>query len=145
MINTDILDDIKESCNIAYGMLKKCDYLESNFRRLLARILRAKGLVVHEEVVLPYTFPAFTNEQLEPIPFGHGFVDIVIQTATGSILLELKITDKDCKRQLDKYLRHWRYTPLLYGCTVNFTKSKCIVNEHKRNEETPIIFEGHGC
>ena len=55
-------------------MLSGVDYLESNFRTVLARLLRSQKLEVFEEVVIPYVNA--TNQ----IPFGHGFVDIVILT-----------------------------------------------------------------
>ena len=93
-------------------MLKGVDYLEANFRTLLARLLRSQKLDVYEEVVIPYI--------VNQIPFGHGFADVVILTTDGAILLELKTTKKDCTRQLQKYLRNWRYTPVLGGATINF-------------------------
>ena len=65
--------------------LASADYLESNFRVTLARELR-KSFEVYEEVVVPYT--------LDVIPIGQGYVDIVVITSDGAILLELKITKK---------------------------------------------------
>lgn len=51
------------------------DYLENNFRILLARELR-RMYEVYEEVVIPYNFAG-------SIPFGHGFADIVLMTPGG--------------------------------------------------------------
>ncbi len=93
-------------------MLSGVDYLECNFRTSLARLLRSQKLDIYEEIVIPYV----TNQ----IPFGHGFADIVVQTPDGAILLELKTTKKDCTRQLQKYIRNWKYTPVLGGATINF-------------------------
>ena len=106
-------------------MLRGVDYLEANFRTLLARLLRSQKLDVYEEVVI-----AFVNATNQ-IPFGHGFVDIVVQTPDGAILLELKTTKKDCTRQLQKYIRNWKYTPVLGGATINFV-----------NDEAKIAFVG---
>lgn len=104
-------------------MLSGVDYLEANFRTLLARLLRSQKLEVFEEIVIPYV--------IDQIPFGHGFVDIVVQTPDGAILLELKTTKKDCTRQLQKYLKNWRYTPVVGGATINFV-----------NDEAKIAFVG---
>ena len=104
-------------------MLIGVDYLEANFRTLLARLLRSQKLEVFEEVVIPYV----TNQ----IPFGHGFADIAIITQDGAILLELKTTKKDCTRQLQKYIRNWKYTPVVGGATINFV-----------NDEAKIAFVG---
>jgi hypothetical protein len=101
----------KSAQNVA-EMLSGVDYLESNFRTSLARLLRSQKLEVCEEIVVPYV--------IDKIPFGHGFVDIVILTPDGAILLELKTTKKDCTRQLQKYLKNWRYTPVVGGATINF-------------------------
>lgn len=103
----------KSAQNVA-EMLSGVDYLESNFRTVLARLLRSQKLDTYEEVVIAYVNA--TNQ----IPFGYGFVDIVILTPDGAILLELKTTKKDCTRQLQKYIRNWRYTPVLGGATINF-------------------------
>jgi len=102
-------------------MLSGVDYLESNFRTVLARLLRSQKLEVFEEVVIPYVNA--TNQ----IPFGHGFVDIVILTPNGAILLELKTTKKDCTRQLQKYMKNWRYTPVVGGATINFNGDEAKV------------------
>jgi len=98
----------QETCEMLSGV----DYLESNFRTQLARLLRAQKLDVYEEVIIPYV--------IDKIPFGHGFADIVILTPDGAIILELKTTKKDCTRQVKKYLNHWRYTPVVGGATINF-------------------------
>ena len=111
---------VSQAAQAVCEMLSGVDYLESNFRNLLARQLRQKALVVHEEVVVPY----ITNQ----IPFGHGFVDIVIQTPNGAILLELKTTKKDCTRQLQKYIRNWKYTPVVGGATINFVNDEAKIN-----------------
>ena len=104
-------------------MLSGVDYLESNFRTLLARLLRSQKLDTYEEVVIPYI--------VNQIPFGHGFADIVVETPDGAILLELKTTKKDCTRQLQKYIRNWKYTPVVGGATINFV-----------NDEAKIAFVG---
>ena len=93
-------------------MLSGVDYLEANFRTSLARLLRSQKLDTYEEIVVPYV--------IDKIPFGYGFVDIVIQTPDGAIILELKTTKKDCTRQLQKYMKNWKYTPVLGGATINF-------------------------
>ena len=98
----------QETCEMLSGV----DYLECNFRTLLARLLRAQKLEVYEEIVIPYI--------IDKIPFGHGYADIVILTPDGAILLELKTTKKDCTRQLQKYIRNWKYTKALGGATINF-------------------------
>ena len=110
--------DVKDLC-------KSCDYLESNFRNLLARRLRQTGLEVYEEVPVVYTFDT------DPIPFGHGFMDIVIfdRSQNGYIILELKITTKDARRQLKKYMRHFKYGNILYGVCINFTRDDIEFNE----------------
>tara|TARA_B110000977_G_scaffold162680_1_gene208282 strand:- start:111 stop:464 length:354 start_codon:yes stop_codon:yes gene_type:complete len=100
-------------------MLSGVDYLEANFRTLLARLLRSQKLEVCEEVVIPYV--------IDKIPFGHGFADIVILTPDGVILLELKTTKKDCTRQVQKYIRNWKYTPVLGGATINFVGDEAKV------------------
>ena len=100
-------------------MLRGVDYLEANFRTLLARLLRSQKLEVFEEVVIPYL--------VNQIPFGHGFADVAILTPDGAILLELKTTKKDCSRQLQKYLKNWRYTPVLGGATINFVNDQAKI------------------
>jgi hypothetical protein len=102
-------------------MLSGVDYLEANFRTSLARLLRSQKLDVYEEVVIAYVNA--TNQ----IPFGHGYADIVIQTPEGAIILELKTTKKDCTRQLQKYLKNWRYTLVLGGATINFVGDEAKV------------------
>ena len=111
---------VSQAAQAVCEMLSGVDYLESNFRNLLARQLRQKALVVHEEVVVAYI--------IEELPFGHGFVDIVIQTPNGAILLELKTTKKDCTRQLQKYIRNWKYTPVVGGATINFVNDEAKIN-----------------
>ena len=110
---------IKKAAQDVAEMLSGVDYLEANFRTLLARLLRSQKLDVYEEVVIPYV--------IDKIPFGHGFVDIVILTPDGAILLELKTTKKDCTRQLQKYLRNWKYTPVVGGATINFVGDEAKV------------------
>ena len=107
-MDTIITQAAQETCEMLSGV----DYLESNFRTQLARLLRAQKLDVYEEVIIPYV--------IDKIPFGHGFADIVILTPDGAIILELKTTKKDCTRQVKKYLNHWRYTPVVGGATINF-------------------------
>jgi len=114
---------IRKAAEDVAEMLSGVDYLEANYRTLLARLLRLQKLEVFEEVVIPYI--------IDKLPFGHGFADIVIQTPDGAILLELKTTKKDCTRQLQKYLKNWRYTPVLGGATINFV-----------NDEAKIAFVG---
>jgi len=104
-------------------MLSGVDYFEANFRTLLARLLRSQKLEVFEEVVIPYV--------IDKLPFGHGYADIVILTPDGAIILELKTTKKDCTRQVQKYIRNWKYTPVVGGATINFV-----------NDEAKIAFEG---
>jgi hypothetical protein len=104
-------------------MLSGVEYLECNFRTVLARLLRSQKLEVFEEIVIPLI--------VNQIPIGYGFADIVVQTPDGAILLELKTTKKDCTRQLQKYLKNWRYTPVLGGATINFV-----------NDEAKIAFVG---
>jgi hypothetical protein len=103
--------DISNAAQKVCEMLASMDYLENNFRVMLARELR-KSYEVYEEVVIPYI--------LETVPFGHGYADIVIMTKKGAIILELKTTKKDCKRQLDKYMKHWKYSKVKNGATINF-------------------------
>jgi hypothetical protein len=91
--------------------LSSADYLESNFRVMLAREL-GKSFEVYEEVVVPYIF--------DTVPMGHGYVDIVVMTPDGAIILELKITKKNCYRQLKKYITHWNYCAVKCGATINF-------------------------
>ena len=105
----------QETCEMLSGV----DYLETNFRTLLARLLRAQKLEVYEEIVIPYI--------VNQIPFGHGYADIVIQTPEGAIILELKTTKKDCTRQVQKYIRNWKYTPVLGGATINFVGDEAKV------------------
>tara|TARA_B110000093_G_scaffold180172_1_gene221630 strand:+ start:1043 stop:1444 length:402 start_codon:yes stop_codon:yes gene_type:complete len=106
--------DISIAAQKVCEMLASMDYLENNFRVMLARELRKsqQSHEVYEEVVIPYI--------LETVPFGHGYADIVIMTKEGAIILELKTTKKDCKRQLDKYMKHWKYSKVKNGVTINF-------------------------
>lgn len=111
---------ISKAADAVCKALGSADYLENNFRVMLARELRRElrrelkiqGYEIYEEVVIPYI--------IDHIPFGHGFADIVVVTPEGSIILELKTTKKDCKRQLDKYMKHWKYNKLNGGATINF-------------------------
>lgn len=113
---------LEEMVQNVCSTLSSADYLENNFRVVLARLLRQNGYHVYEEVVIPYTLPQ------DKIPFGHGFADIVVMVADGAILLELKASKKDCKRQLGKYLRHWSYSNIVYGATVNFVQDTACVD-----------------
>lgn len=111
---------ISKAAESVCELLSCVDYLENSFRIMLARQLRAelrkepKGqeYEVYEEVVIPYI--------VDKIPFGHGYADIVVTTPEGAIILELKTTKKNCKRQLDKYTKHWKYTKVQGGATINF-------------------------
>ena len=103
---------IEKAAQDVCKMLSGVDYIECNFRTLLARQLRRQSLEVYEEIVIPY--------MIDKIPFGHGFADIVIVMPDGAIILELKTTKKDCTRQLQKYLQNWRYTKVVGGATINF-------------------------
>jgi len=144
---TNFLDSYKEHPDlrkeIRKASVKICeelvgvDYLESNFRRMLARELSRRGLDVYQEVIIPYTFNAHEGYRGEPIPFGHGFADIVIydRRSKSSIILELKITAKDCARQLGKYMRHWKYTPILFGMTVNFSKDSVYIQDYEQEKK----------
>lgn len=110
-ISSDISNDIVNAAQKVCEALSSMDYLENNYRVMLARELQ-KSHEVYEEVVIPYI--------LETIPFGHGYADIVVMTDEGAIILELKTTKKDCKRQLDKYMKHWKYSKIKNGATINF-------------------------
>lgn len=110
---------ISKAAQTVCEALSSIDYLENNFRVMLARELR-KGYEVYEEVVIPYV--------LEKIPFGHGYADIVVMTPEGAIILELKTTKKDCKRQLQKYIKHWKYCNVKCGATINFVNDAVTVN-----------------
>jgi hypothetical protein len=108
-------------------VLSCVDYLENSFRTMLARQLRAElrkelQYEVYEEVVIPYI--------IDKIPFGHGYADIVVMTPEGAIILELKTTKKNCKRQLDKYIKHWKYTKVQGGATINFVNDSVTTHFH---------------
>ena len=113
---------ISNSADAVCKALGSADYLENNFRVMLARELRRElrelrelrdhPAEIYEEVVIPYI--------IDSVPFGHGFADVVVVTSEGSIILELKTTKKNCKRQLDKYMKHWKYNKLHGGATINF-------------------------
>lgn len=111
-ISNDISNDISDAAQKVCEALSSMDYLENNYRVMLARELR-KSHEVYEEVVIPYVLPF-------GLPFGHGYADIVVMTDEGAIILELKSTKKDCKRQLDKYMKHWKYSKIKNGATINF-------------------------
>ena len=102
---------ISEAARKTCQAMSSVDYLENNFRVVLARELR-KSYDVYEEVVVPYI--------LDTIPIGHGYADIVVMTPSGAIILELKVTKKDCTRQLQKYIKHWTYCKVKGGATINF-------------------------
>lgn len=103
--------DVAKAAQTVCEALSSIDYLENSFRVMLARELRQRH-DVYEEVVIPYV--------LDKIPFGHGYADIVVMTPEGAVLLELKTTKKDCRRQLQKYIRHWKYCNVKFGATINF-------------------------
>tara|TARA_B110000879_G_C11120691_1_gene491647 strand:+ start:704 stop:1108 length:405 start_codon:yes stop_codon:yes gene_type:complete len=132
-MDTDEMDpecrDISNAAQKVCEMLASMDYLENNFRVMLARELRKSQqshevYEVYEEVVIPYI--------LETVPFGHGFADIVIMTKEGAIILELKTTKKDCKRQLDKYMKHWKYSKVKNGVTINFVNDSVTAQFYTR-------------
>jgi len=116
ILNADYVK-ISEAAQKTCEAMSSVDYLESNFRAMLARELR-KSYDVYEEVVVPYIL------NVDPIPIGHGYVDIVVMTAAGAIILELKITKKDCTRQLQKYMKHWTYCRVKGGATINFVNDQ---------------------
>jgi len=92
---------------------------------MLARELR-KSYEVYEEVVIPYILDTPFGLPFG-LPFGHGYADIVVMTDEGAIILELKTTKKDCKRQLDKYMKHWKYSKIKNGATINFVNDSVTV------------------
>ena len=100
-------------------MLSGVDYLESNFRTSLLVCYAPRNSTCSKK--------SSFHTLLTKIPFGHGFVDIVILTPDGAILLELKTTKKDCTRQLQKYMKNWRYTPVVGGATINFVGDEAKV------------------
>ena len=104
---------ISEAARKTCQAMSSVDYLENNFRVGLARELR-KSYDVYEEVVVPYII------NVDTIPIGHGYADIVVMTPSGAIILELKVTKKDCTRQLQKYIKHWTYCKVKGGATINF-------------------------
>ena len=100
------------------AILRGVDYAEGHFRVLLARRLRER-YDVYEEVVIPFVD--------DVIPFGFGKADIVLMLPRGAILMELKIVKKDCQRQLDRYLKHWSYSPVVGGVAVHFVDDTVTV------------------
>ena len=124
-----IKDQISASVAETSDLLRGSEYLESQYRRVLARQLQQHGLQVYQEV--PMVFKTGNN----PIPFGHGFCDIVVYTPEGVIILELKITNKDARFQLNRYMQHWNYCHVLLGCTVNFFKGDSIIRYAESPDE----------
>ena len=115
-MNSEIKKKIEDCCEFTSQKFEHCEYLESNHRRFLARSLRRAGFkFVYEEIPIVYI------DGIDPVPFGHGFIDIaIVIPKRGAILLELKITQRDASRQLAKYLKHWKYSEVLCGFTINF-------------------------
>ena len=121
---------ISKAAETVCELLSCVDYLENSFRVMLARQLRKElrkepkeqEYEVYEEVVIPYI--------IDKIPFGHGYADIVVMTPEGAIILELKTTKKNCKRQLDKYIKHWKYTKVQGGATINFVNDSVTTHFH---------------
>ena len=93
---------------------KDIGYIENNFKKLLARRLRKMGYEVHEEV------PVIYRDEVESLPFGIGYVDLVLMALNSATLIELKTTKKTPARQLKKYLKHWDYCNLNGGYCINF-------------------------
>jgi len=93
---------------------KDVGYLENNFKKLLARRLRKMGYEVYEEI------PVIYKDEDDVLPFGHGFVDLVLMALNSATLIELKTTKKTPYRQLKKYLKHWNYCNLNGGYCINF-------------------------
>ena len=120
---------IEDCCKTVVLQMSGVDYLEKHFRTHLSRLLRSQLLTacIYEEV--PITYSIGSNM----IPMGYGLIDIVIDIPNlDTIILELKITGKDCSRQLKRYLRHWDYTPNVYGYTVNFTNDSVSLQKFSR-------------
>lgn len=120
---SNIRKDVRNTSKEVADLLSGEEYLESNFRKLLSRQLKNKGYDVYQEVPLTYRLDG------DPIPFGHGFMDIVIRRPSGVIILELKITPKNCKKQLIRYIRHWTHTRVLFGMTINFVSGNVIIED----------------
>jgi hypothetical protein len=122
---------IREAAMEVCTLLSGVDYLESNFRKLLARRLMKDGFDVYEEVIIPYTCAGY------PLPIGHGFADIVLYLPheDASIILELKTNGKDCSRQLQKYIKHWTYSKILFGVTINFHRDSITINDYEPEKE----------
>ena len=112
--NKTLASTIKECAQSVCENAKNIGYIEVNFRKLLTRELRKRDLEVYEEV--PVIYRSCDNL----IPFGHGFVDIAVMDNNRAILLELKTTKKTAIRQLKKYMKHWDYSAVSNGFTVNF-------------------------
>jgi hypothetical protein len=128
LVRRKIRESVVEVCTTLSGV----DYLESNFRTLLARTLRSHGLEVYEEIIIPYTVAGY------PLPIGHGFADIVIHLpeSGGVVILELKANAKNCARQLQKYMRHWKYTgKVAFGMTINFHQDSISVNDYEEERQ----------
>ena len=129
----DIRKIIRDCADEVSALFNGGEYLESQHRNMMARKLTRKLKDVHEnfEIFMERPVPLFFPN--EPIPFGMGYIDIVIfdKSINSSIILELKITTKDPKRQLNKYMTHWRYTPLLFGMTINFSNDKVCINDYE--------------
>lgn len=121
--HANIRKDIRNASKEIADLLAGEEYLESNFRKLLSRQLKYKGYDVYQEV--PIVYRADGNA----IPFGHGFIDIIIRRPRGVIILELKITTKNCKKQLKRYIRHWTHTTVLFGMTINFVSDNVIIED----------------
>jgi hypothetical protein len=116
---------IVDVCEIVKDKFSGADYLESNFRKILARELRVLGFRTYEEIVVPYR-----NDRCA-IPFGHGFVDIAcwVPKFNGVIILELKTNMKSSRRQLVRYIRHWEHTKVLFGMSINFANDIVRIND----------------
>ena len=136
--NANIREDIRTAARGIADLLSGTEYLESQHRRLLSRALKNKGYDVYQEVPMTFTLPN------DPIPFGHGFIDILILTKQGVIILELKITAKNCKKQLHRYMNHWNHTPVLFGMTVNFVSDNVIIEDVEGTYKEAEKEAGHG-
>jgi len=129
--------DIRRAAQELANELGGAEYLESNHRRLLARKLENDGYDVYQEVPMVFTFAG------DPIPFGHGFIDICIKTTEGVVILELKVTPKNCRKQLLRYMNHWTHCRVLFGMTVNFTSGNVILEDvENTHEEKKPFAEG---
>ena len=123
--------DIRAAAKKVSTILNGPEYLESQHRRRFARELQNLGYDVYQEVPM-----VFTTED-DSIPFGHGFIDILIKTDDGVIILELKVTPKNCRKQLLRYMTHWTHTPVLFGFTVNFSSDNVILEDVESITKTP--------